>query len=194
MHRSCGLDVGTSRIVAARRSGEENVYESQLNAFVSIPLSKITLATLLRENVPHSIEAQQILVHGNESEKFAGLLNAEIRRPMTHGVLDPKEPNSLKVTREILSRMLGPAAQEASSTPAKVCFTSPRRFGSCRLTHLSRSHLPNPRELGFEPLPASTKASRYLRRTEDSNYTGIGISCGGGRSNGLASLIPLCPS
>ena len=80
-----GLDVGTSRIVVARRTGGDRVYDSQLNAFVSIPYSRITAAALVREDVPHTVEAQQILVHGNESEKFAGLLNAEIRRPMTGG-------------------------------------------------------------------------------------------------------------
>src|ERR1700733_14394520 len=102
-----GLDVGTSRIVAERRSAEEYRYDAQLNAFVGIPYSHLTLAALLREKVPCTVEAHQIIVHGNESEKFAGLLNAEIRRPMNAGVLDPKEPDSLKMIREILSRMLG---------------------------------------------------------------------------------------
>ena len=103
-----GLDVGTSRIVVARgvdkghgekdpgekgpevqNDGLQNdaiEYESQLNAFVSIPYSKITEGVLQRERIPHTstalagLGANEIIVHGNESEKFAGLLNAEIRR------------------------------------------------------------------------------------------------------------------
>ncbi len=90
-----GLDVGTSRIVAVKQhrpaQAGEPAYESQLNAFVSIPYSRITAATLQREDVPHTIDMEEIIVHGNESEKFAGLLNAEIRRPMHGGVLGSQE-------------------------------------------------------------------------------------------------------
>jgi hypothetical protein len=67
-----GLDVGASRIVVARRTAGEPEYESQLNAFVGIPYSRITAATLQREDVPHTVEMEEIIVHGNESEKFAG--------------------------------------------------------------------------------------------------------------------------
>lgn len=178
-----GLDVGTSRIVAARRSGAENSYDSQLNAFVSVPYSKITAATLLRENVPHTVEAQQILVHGNESEKFAGLLNAEIRRPMHQGVLDPKEPDSLKVTREILSRMLASDGQQ--EPPTKVCFTVPAAplGGADSLTYHEATLRRTLEELGFEPASINEGLAVVYGELEDSNYTGIGISCGGGLCN-----------
>src|ERR1700689_1668431 len=114
-----GLDVGTSRIVVARRAAGEIQYESQLNAFVSIPHSRITEGVLEREKVPHSVEGGEIIVHGNESEKFAGLLNAEIRRPMHGGVLNAKEPESLKVMRELLTAVLGARDER------KVTFTVP---------------------------------------------------------------------
>ncbi len=37
-----GLDIGTSRIVVAQRAGQQFAYESQLNAFVTLPHSRIT--------------------------------------------------------------------------------------------------------------------------------------------------------
>src|SRR5271155_5773265 len=109
-----GLDVGTSRIVVARRAEHDMRYESQLNAFVAIPFSRITEAALDREKVPFTTVAGEIIVHGNESEKFAGLLNAEIRRPMAQGVLDPKEPEGLRMMREIFKHMLGTGRNSAS--------------------------------------------------------------------------------
>src|SRR5580658_7000850 len=117
-----GLDVGTSRIVIARRAEDEFRYESQLNAFVAIPYSKITAGVLEREKIPHTVQGTQIIVHGNESEKFAGLLNAETRRPMTAGVLDAKEPDSLSMIREILTTMFVGHREEKRR---KVCFTVP---------------------------------------------------------------------
>src|SRR5580692_809862 len=116
-----GLDVGTSRIVIARRADSDFSYESQLNAFVAIPYSKITEGVLEREKIPHTVQAGQIIVHGNESEKFAGLLNAETRRPMTGGLLDAKEPDSLSMIREILAAMFA----DLRGDKRKVCFTVP---------------------------------------------------------------------
>ena len=55
-----GLDVGTSRIVVARRTAGEPEFDSQLNAFVSIPYSRITAATLEREAVPHTVAPEEI--------------------------------------------------------------------------------------------------------------------------------------
>ncbi|HEX5430897.1 MAG TPA: hypothetical protein VFW83_02950, partial [Bryobacteraceae bacterium] len=187
-----GLDIGTSRIVAARRSGagDEVRYESQLNAFVEIPYSKITAATLVREQVPHTAGPEEIMVLGNESEKFAGLLNAEIRRPMTRGVLDPKEPDSLKVIREILARMLGPeksAADEknAGGKSQRVCFTVPAApLGAEEtLTYHEATLRQILTDLGYRPASINEGLAVVYSELESSNYTGIGISCGGGLCN-----------
>lgn len=177
-----GLDVGTSRIVLARRAGDGNEYnyDSQLNAFVSIPYSKITASTLEREGVPHTVESGEIVVHGNESEKFAGLLNAEIRRPMNRGVLDPKEPSSLKMMREILARML-----DGSKGSKKVCFTVPAAplGAEDSLTYHEATLNQTLTELGFEPTSINEGLAVVYGELESSNYTGIGISCGGGLCN-----------
>src|SRR5256885_1211523 len=87
-----GLDVGTSRIVAARQSDQQIRYQTQLNAFVTIPYSKMTQSVLLKESVPHSVEGDEIVVQGNESERFADLMNKDIRRTMARGVINPDEP------------------------------------------------------------------------------------------------------
>ena len=68
--KAVGLDVGTSRIVTARQAEQAFAYESQLNAFVSIPYSRLTESALSRERVPHVVEGTTIMVHGNESERF----------------------------------------------------------------------------------------------------------------------------
>src|SRR5580692_5178644 len=115
-----GLDIGTSRIVAARNAGQEFKYDIQLNAFVTIPYSKMTETVLQKEGVPYSIDANEIVVHGNESERFADLLNKDIRRPMTRGVLNPDEPDSVRLIRELTTSLAGKAAKGA-----KLCFSVP---------------------------------------------------------------------
>lgn len=173
-----GLDVGTSRIVVARPTAGDPVYESQLNAFVSIPYSRMTAAALQREDVPHTMEMEELVVHGNESEKFAGLLNAEIRRPMRGGVLDPKEPAGLKVIREILTRML-------PDGPQKICFTVPAAplGAEDSLTYHEATLRQMLGDMGFDPTCINEGLAVVYSELESSNYTGIGVSCGGGLCN-----------
>jgi hypothetical protein len=177
-----GLDVGTSRIVVAQRAGQETRYESQLNAFVTIPFSKITAATLEREKVPHTAGANEIHVHGNESQRFAGLLNAEIRRPMTGGVLDAKEPESLRMMREILNHMLADAGKEDKP---KLCFTVPAAplGAEGSLTYHEATIRQILSEIGFQSVSINEGLAVIYGELESSNYTGIGISCGGGLCN-----------
>jgi hypothetical protein len=176
-----GLDVGTSRIVTASRGQGEIEYDSQLNAFVTIPYARITEGVLERERIPHTTLAGEIVVHGNESEKFAGLLNAEIRRPMSHGVLDPKEPESLRMMREILTSMLGDAQEERP----KLCFTVPAAplGAEGSLTYHEATVRQILTGIGYQPTPINEGLAVIYGEMESSNYTGIGISCGGGLCN-----------
>ncbi len=177
-----GLDVGTSRIVVARNAQDGIEYDSQLNAFVAIPHSKITEGVLQRERIPHTALGSEIIVHGNESEKFAGLLNAEIRRPMSQGILDPKEPESLRMMREILTAML---RDYTGMERPKLCFTVPAAPLGAENSH--SYHEATVREMlteiGYRPMVINEGLAVVYSEMESSNYTGIGISCGGGLCN-----------
>jgi hypothetical protein len=186
--QALGLDVGTSRIVIARRADDDFRYESQLNAFVAIPYSKITEGVLQREKVPHTIRDGQIIVHGNESEKFAGLLEAETRRPMTAGVLDAKEPDSLAMIREILTTMFQPHRGDQKK---KVCFTvpAPPLGAEGSLTYHEATLRQILTELNYEPVSINEGLAIVYSELEGSNYTGIGISLGGGLCNVCLSYL-----
>src|SRR5580658_8402768 len=183
-----GLDVGTSRIVIARREEDDFNYESQLNAFVAIPFSKITEGVLQREKIPHTIQQGQIIVHGSESEKFAGLLNAETRRPMTGGLLDAKEPDSLSMMREILTTMFAAHRRENRQ---KVCFTvpAPPLGAENSLTYHEATLKQILSDLNYEPVSINEGLAIVYSELESSNYTGIGISCGGGLCNVCVSYL-----
>jgi hypothetical protein len=150
---------------------------------VAIPHSKITQTVLEREKVSHSVSAGEIIVHGNESDKLASLLNAETRRPMSQGVLDAKEPESLRMMREILSTMLGPA--NGKSGREKLCFTVPAAplGGEGSLTYHESTLRQILTDLGYQPVSINEGLAVVYAELEESNYTGIGISCGGGLCN-----------
>ncbi len=176
-----GLDVGTSRIVVAHRTPDDFEYRSELNAFVNIPFSKLTASVLQREQIPHTLQNAEIIVHGNESEKFAGMMGIEIRRPMTRGTLDAKEPESLNLIREIITSMVG----GTSHAGQKLCFTvpAPPLGAQESLTYHETTMRQLLGQLGFETKSINEGLAVIYGELEDSNYTGIGISCGGGLCN-----------
>ena len=175
-----GLDIGTSRIVAARKPENDVQYDIELNAFVALPYSKMTESALSREGVPHTVAGAEILVHGNESEKFAGLLNTESRRTMTKGFLNPSEPDGLELIREIMSSVTGEVEKGQ-----KLCFTVPAApLGAEEdLTYHEATLRQVLGELGFEATSINEGLAVVYGELESTNYTGIGISCGGGLCN-----------
>lgn len=102
-----GLDIGTSRIVVARSAEKDSQCEAQLNAFITLPHSKLTEQLLTGENVFHEVHGNDIVVAGNDAEKFAEVFHVETRRPMLDGMLNPHEPRSLAVIRRIITRLVG---------------------------------------------------------------------------------------
>ena len=135
-HSAVGLDIGTSRIVSAVKAEEDYEFKSELNSFITLPLSKMTEQVLKRENVPHAVVGQNILVHGNESERFADLLQMDTRRPMTRGTLNASEPEGVNIIRAIIQSMVGPAKHRGT----KLCFSIPAAPVGGNENHLPRGH------------------------------------------------------
>lgn len=176
-----GLDVGTSRIVAAWPSDTGYIFRSELNSFVALPNNKITESVLRREQVPHSIRGPEILVHGNESARFADLLNGEIRRPMSKGFLNPAEGDSLAMMQELIRNLLGPAAHARQ----KLFFSVPAAPSGAteNLTFHEATMKQMLNELGYDAKSIPEGLAVVYSELESSNYTGIGISLGGGLCN-----------
>ena len=176
-----GLDVGTSRIVSAYRQEKDVVCGTQLNAFVTIPFSKLTESVLKKERIPHLTRDAEITVYGDESARFANLFHKETRRPMLRGVLNVEESSSLALVREIVKLLTG----EQKGNGQNLCFSVPApplgadeevRSHEAQLTSMLN-------DMGYDARPISEGLAVVYGEMENSNYTGIGISCGGGLCN-----------
>ena len=176
-----GLDIGTSRIVAAWRAEKDTQFESQLNAFVQIPFSKLTESVLRKERIPHLVEGSEITIYGDESERFANLFHAETGRPMLRGVLNPAEPGSLSLVRETVKHLTsterGQGQKLFFSVPAPVLGATAEVNAHEAALRAMLS------ELGFDAHPIVEGLAVVYGEMESSNYSGIGISCGGGLCN-----------
>jgi len=183
-----GLDVGTSRICVAQRGGEEFEYRTQLNAFVTLPYSRITESVLKKEGIPHNVNGPEIVVHGNEAEKFADLMDVDTRRTMTRGVLSSTESESLNMIRQIIGTLVG-----SSKDKQKLCYTVPAAsLGSeDNLTYHEATLRQILTDLGFEVKSINEGLAVVYAELESTNYTGVGISCGGGLCNVCFSYLSI---
>ena len=177
-----GLDVGTSRVVMAQQNEVGRYdYRSQLNAFVALPYSKMTENVLRKENIPHMVEGDQLIVHGNESERFADLLQVESRRPMTKGVLNANEPSS----GEMMKQLIGSLSGGAPGAGRSLYYSVPAALlgEETNVTYHEATLGQILREMGYAPKAINEGLAVVYGEMEDTNYSGIGISCGGGLCN-----------
>ena len=165
----------------AQRIDKDTQFSTQLNAFVTIPFSRLTQGVLKKERIPHLVQDSEITVYGDESERFANLFHKETRRPMLRGVLNPDEAENLNLVRQIVMLLTG----EEHGHGRKICFSVPAAsLGADVEVSQHESELKNMlSHLGYEARGISEGLAVVYGEMESSNYTGIGVSCGGGLCN-----------
>lgn len=184
-----GLDVGTSKIVTARGDSKHSESESQLNAFLAVPYTSLAQNTLQQQGIPYYREGDELIVYGSPSEQFAHMFNAESRRPMAKGILNSREPSAAHVLESILSTLVPPARQSgemiAFSVPAASAETG------ADITYHEETLKRYLKGRGYTPLAVNEGLAVVLAELADENFTGIGISCGGGMCNVAMSYLSI---
>ena len=108
-----GLDVGTSKIAVARQTGNDVKASSELNAFFQVPHSRFTEKILEQNQITNYREGDELVIYGTATERFANMFNAEARRPMADGLLNPRERAAMSVIEAILKQLLPKAVEKA---------------------------------------------------------------------------------
>ncbi|HXG34969.1 MAG TPA: hypothetical protein VNJ11_16510 [Bryobacteraceae bacterium] len=176
-----GLDVGTSRIVVAERDGSEICYRSDLNAFVAVPFTRMTERSLRKERIPHLVRDGRIFIYGREADKFADLFHLETRRPMRGGLLNSAEPESLTLIGQIVRALTDGAERDRQ----KLCLSvpAPPLGAEDSATYHEAALRQLLAEMGYDVITINEGLAVIYAELEENNYTGIGISFGGGLCN-----------
>jgi hypothetical protein len=185
-----GLDVGTSKVVASRRGGKDVACSTQLNAFIPVPYSPVTERTIQQQSDIHYFrDAEDIVIFGSATERFANMFNAEAQRPMADGMLNPKERQAWPVLEAILQSLVpkprSPSEVLAFSVPA----ASPGREAA--LTFHEATLRRYFQSLGYRAIAINEGLAVIFSELEDHNFTGIGISCGGGMCNATLAFLSI---
>jgi hypothetical protein len=165
----------------------QSAFESQLNAFITMPYSKLAQSLLERESVFHEVFGGELVVTGNDAQRFAEVFHVETRRPMVRGVLNPQEPHSLPVMRSIITRLVG----KSGVAGRKIFFSIPAPCleGDPAIAYHEASIQQILKQLGFDAQPIQEGLAVVFGEMSASNYTGIGISCGSGLCNVCLAVL-----
>jgi len=105
-----GLDVGTAKVAVARRKGKNIETAWQLNAFIPVPYSRFTESTLGQNDISYYRDGEELVIYGTATARFANMFNADTRRPMADGLINPKERLAMPVLEGALERSVDLAA------------------------------------------------------------------------------------
>lgn len=183
-----GLDVGTSSIVLGENKGDFVRTVQQTNAFFTIPLNNFTRTTLInKDEIPFIEMNNQFYILGKAAEDFANTFNKETRRPMRMGLINPTEVDSIPAIHAILQTLI-----QRPRMPGETMYYSvpgePLEATDTVVYHSSilKAFL---RTLGYTPVPINEGLAVVMAELPDDEFTGIGISMGGGMCNVCLSYL-----
>lgn len=183
--RNVGLDVGTNMIVCAELNDEKNpVYKKQRDAFLRIvPKSEINRKSIRKaledRRANFIIDDGDFIIVGEEALYMANERSLEARRPLSKGVLSPKEKDSLPMVKLIIRSLIGKGNND------KLVFSIPgdpvdSDFDTSYHSEMMKAYL---KEMGFIASPINEGFAIAFSELLDENLTGMCLSFGAGMVN-----------
>ena len=177
-----GLDVGTANLVSSNQDNAGNVnLKIQRNAFIDIDCDDYTRNMLTRLGVQYVVVNNRMVVVGDPAFELANIFNRNTRRPMKDGMISPDESDALPIEKMLLETLLGQPQQ-----PGEVCYFSvPAEPIDADLNVVYHQGVFGGllKGLGYDPKPLVEGHAVVFSELAEDDFTGIGISCGGGMFN-----------
>lgn len=186
--KGTGLDIGTNMLVAAT-IGEDGkpVYKRQRDAFFTItPKSEVNKKSiriaLESRRANFIIDGEDFIVVGEDALRMANERNLEARRPMSRGVLSPREKSSLPMIKLIIKSIIG-----QGDGSDKLVFSIPAEpvdgdFDIFYHEAMVKTYL---REMGFNPTSLNEAFAIAYSELLNDNLTGMCLSFGAGMCNSI---------
>ncbi|MBF0528248.1 MAG: hypothetical protein HQK55_03040 [Deltaproteobacteria bacterium] len=184
-----GLDIGTSHIVSAQNRGSHIQTVNQLNAFFTVPRSKFAANLLKQKEIMHFDKDTLFYIVGYAADSFANMFNTVTKRPIKEGILSPSEKEGLAVVKAVVNTLI----QKPKNFGEVLCFGVPGEpvgapaVGSV-VYHESVIKMFLTR-MGYTPVSLNEGMAIVLAELANDDYTGIGISMGGGMCNVCLSYL-----
>ena len=183
-----GLDVGTSFIVMSSQDGDDINFVEFRDAFYvikpSTPVANKMIEKGLKGKVFIKDEDGSFVILGKDAIEKAVERNETARRPMYRGVVSVKEKDAKRILAYILKEVVGEASEPGEQlvfcVPAQPVDQEDEDFDVGYHEDVVKNILS---EVGYEARAINEAEALCYAELEDTDYTGIGISCGAGMTN-----------
>ncbi len=178
-----GLDVGTANLLSAAHNQDGNpTIQRERNMFLEIPSEFQKNRKMLTQlNVPYVSYRDRLFVLGDASFNLANMFGKDVRRPMSDGFLQAQEKDAIPMLRFIIDRLLGKPA--ADKEPVYFCVPAPSIDVDNDIVYHQGVIEGLLKKLGYAPHAINEGHAVVYSELAEQDFTGIGISCGGGMFN-----------
>lgn len=182
-----GLDLGTVNIRASamNRGSARIAHNVQRNAFLDVRADGFTQRLLRKFGIECVVRGGKAFILGDQAFEMATIFDKSLRRPLKAGPGVAWEPEGALIVQHLLERLLG-----RPQKPGEICsYSVPGESVEAEQNFIyHRGVLESAlRALGYTPAPMIESSAIIQGEFAHRDYTGIGMTCGGGTFNvGLA--------
>jgi len=185
---SKGLDVGTSFIIMSQYEGDNILFKDFRDAFYVIKPSTPVANKMIEKGLKGKVFIKDtdgsFVVLGKDAIEKAVERNETARRPMYRGVVSVKEKDARRILAYILKEVVGESSEENEKlvfcVPAQPVDQEDDDFDVGYHEDVVKTILAGQ---GYDARSVNEAEALCYAELEDSDYTGIGISCGAGMTN-----------
>ena len=188
--RAIGVDIGTGFISCAEEEEEGIVFRKIRDAFFKLNPSKFLEGSanqfgeaMLKSSGAYYVKIDGTLhVLGDDAFKFANLFHQECLRPMSKGVLNPKQPVSNMMVSELVKAVAGRST--SSDDVLYYCVPAEPIDADFDIEYHKQILSGVFSGLGYKDVNVMTEGLAVVySELADNQYTGIGMSFGAGMCN-----------
>jgi hypothetical protein len=168
--------------------GEDNYsFKATRNIFVQIEKSPLVKSMLKKTDTSHVELDGHLYALGEPALQLAQAFNKGINRPMSRGVINPKEAHALPIIDALIGEVLG-----VPEVPGEIVFYSvpadpvDQDFNAIYHRNVFDKIL---RQRGYTPTPLNEGLAVIYSELLDENLSGFGISCGAGMINVCCAVL-----
>jgi len=183
-----GVDIGTVFVKCAHKEGDEIIFRSQRNAFFEVEyVGGFTKKIFDDRMIKYVVKDDKLYVVGNDALQFANIFNKETRRPLSNGVISPTEEEALPIVELLIKNVVG----EPRYQDEVVYFSTPGEplDADFNIIYHIKTIEGFLKTMGYTPKPINESQTIILSELADKEFTGIGISFGGGMVNVCSSFM-----
>lgn len=183
-----GLDVGTSFIVLSSDAKDGIVYKDFRDAFYIIKPTTPVATKMIEKGLSGKVFIKDadgsFILLGKDAIEKAIERNDTAKRPMFKGVVSAKEKDAKRILAFILKEVAGQASEPNEKlvfcVPAQPVDQEDEDFDVGYHEDVVKTILA---ECGYDAKAINEAEALCYAELEDTDYTGIGISCGAGMTN-----------